>query len=66
MPIIRSEIKAKIKAKIAEIRLKEDDTDSEEFFAELLLILLDEIKSTATITGVCPPNGGALVGGKIT
>jgi hypothetical protein len=66
MPISREVIKAKIKTKLDSMRLLEEDVNSEDFFAELILILLDELLTSATITGVCPPGGGALTEGKIT
>lgn len=66
MPLIRETIKAKIKAKIDEMRNLEDDADTDDLFAELFLILLDELKQNAVVTGICASAGSSLRAGKIT
>jgi len=66
MPIIRPTVKAKLKAKINELRSKEQDVDTDDLLSELMLILLDELMQNGTVTGICGGPGSLLTQGKIT
>lgn len=69
MPLNREAIKTIIKAKIQELSEKEnpenDNVEPVELFAELLLTIIDEILTNATVTGTCGGEGAPLTLGKI-
>lgn len=69
MPLNREAIKTSIKAKIQELSELQDPEDDNvepmEFFAEMLMIIIDEILTNATVTGTCSGAGGPLTLGKI-
>lgn len=68
MPLDRATIKEKIKIKLQEMEVLEanNEADNLDKYVEIFLILLDELKNNAVVTGVCSGNGGPLANGKIT
>lgn len=69
MPLNRAAIKQSIKNKIQELSEKEDpendNVEPMDFFAEMLMIIIDEILTNATVTGTCGGAGTPLTLGKI-
>lgn len=67
MPIIEAQAKLILKDKLKKVR--DNVTDPEEALdglVDALFEIMKYLQTNATITGVCPPNGGALTLGKIT
>jgi hypothetical protein len=65
--IIETNTKAAIKTKLMQAR--ENITSYEEaldLMVDAIYEVIAELLSNATVTGICPPNGGALQNGKIT
>lgn len=67
MPITETQAKARLKIKLKAVRDNITDPDEAlDGLVDALFEIIKELKENATITGVCPPNGGALLQGKIT
>lgn len=67
MPLNEAAAKARLKQKLLIARNNITDADEAlEALVDALWEIIKELKENATITGVCPPNGGALLQGKIT
>lgn len=66
MPLNESNLSAKIIKIIDVINKEEIDADKvkKRFADDLAKAIVSEVKA-ATVTGVCPTNGGALINGKI-
>lgn len=67
MPLTESAAKQRLKIKLKAVR--DNITDADEALdglVDALYEIIKELKENATVTGVCPPNGGALTLGKIT
>ncbi|GAA5096951.1 hypothetical protein GCM10023210_31370 [Chryseobacterium ginsengisoli] len=67
MAIVEAQAKAVIKTKLQTVR--NNTTDPDQALDDLVDVIYEIIKillTNATVTGVCPPNGGALTLGKIT
>ena len=67
MPITEVQAKARLKIKLKKVR--DNITDADEALDDLvdaLFEIIKELLDNATVTGICPPNGGPLTQGKIT
>ncbi|MEI7487103.1 MAG: hypothetical protein WCJ72_06775 [Chryseobacterium sp.] len=67
MPLTETQVKAGIKAKLLQARNNTTSADdSLDSMVDAIYEVVKELLQNATITGICPPNGGALTQGKIT
>jgi len=67
MPLNETAAKQRLKIKLKAVR--DNITDADEALdglVDALYEIIKELKDNATVTGICPPNGGALTQGKIT
>lgn len=66
MPLIETDIKNDIKAKLLQAR--ENVTDADEamdLLVDAIFEIIEHILNNAIVTGTCPSGGGLLVNGKI-
>jgi hypothetical protein len=67
MPLTETQVKAGIKTKLLKARNNTTSADEAlDNMVDAIYEVVKELLQNATITGVCPPNGGALTLGKIT
>ncbi|OBW40802.1 hypothetical protein AB670_02753 [Chryseobacterium sp. MOF25P] len=67
MPLTENQVKANIKAKLQQARNNITSADeSLDFLVEAIYEVVKSLLQDATVTGICPPNGGILTQGKIT
>lgn len=64
--LVEETIKSNIKAKLLQARNNTTDADEAlDALVEAIYIIVSEMLTNATVTGICPSGGGALTLGKI-